>query len=621
MPPLPDILLFLLVPLACVVTGIYFATERSGREKGVRSGVAIGISTAATLAALLLVFLPGEAYYLGLKGLVPALLIWLVFPLLAWNILPGIVGPTIGSPLAYLQHRFGQRTMIPASVVYVVGRILLSSLVLAALARMLSVAIGEWIAPMGMALGVGLLATGCGAACGRRGGTWMSAMLAFFVAVSIPFAIATIVKLSGGPEHIWEVGQASQRTWIGDPTLDAGDAGVVWNLLPLAWVGLLVLLLADEATAARLAQLRSAASVRTALITLLVFTTFLAIAWMYTGLGLFAYYRDHPRAVRPKWVTNVEPTTRGSRTHPKTQKPILDPATGKPVPSLLSEGVKYDLASGTPILPWEEADVRVETIDQLVREGRVYGLGDSRLVLDETGERIDPTKLAVYSVPREGRPSEMLLHRRATEELWPYFFSAHAPPGMRGLLLGGLLAAALAAIDMTAVMGAASLNRAFPSRTESSQRVLATLASLGVMLLGMLFAFVVPYPGDVVLLVLAGSLTPIAALVMLGLTSRRATSGVALATLAFGLVLALTLAWAIYSDSRLRVHPMWSVTIAFVGTFVMGHLLSVVFGESRRRGQLRGLVLGPIAIGSLRDEEATLEIDIPDASQESERWR
>jgi len=622
MPPLPDLVLFALVPLLVLAVAIYFATAKA-RQQRAPSGLADGIAVAAPLVAAMLAFLPGEAYYLGLKGIVPAAMLWLLAPLLAWNILPGIVGPTIGSPLTFLEKRFGERTSLLAGVVYLLGRVAISALWLAALARMLALGLGG-LPPMMIAFAVGTLGALCCAACGKRGGLWLNVLIVAVLAVGVPFAVATVIKLDGGPEKIWEVGQSFQRTWVGDPSLDLSSSGVSWTLIPFAWTVVIVLLLGDEASAARLAQLRSAESVRGAFATLLVATCFFAIAWMYAGLGTFVYFHEHSREVRPKWVANVEPTTRLSRTDPRTQSPILDPATGEPQSSLLG-GIKVDPATGETILPWDETDVRPETLDRLLQQEQLYSpnsqlpIATREEVLDETGEVIDPRKLATYAASSDGRPGEMLLHRRATEELWPHLLAIHAPVGMRGLLLGGLLAAALAVVDMTGLAGIAALSRIFPRRTPSSERVLACLASLAVMVLATLFTFVVPFPAETSLYAAASSLAPLAALVMLGVTSRRANSGVALAALFCGVGAAIAMSFWLSTDPRQRIHPMWSVTLAFVGTFVLGHLLAMVFGESRRRN-LRGLVLGPSPIGAI-GEEPSQEIVVREAEETPERWR
>jgi hypothetical protein len=620
MPPLPDILLFALVPLLALFVAIYFATQRQRRRVVAPTGMAVGASLAATLAAVLLVFLPGEAYYLGLKGIVPAAMLWLLVPFLAWNVLPGIVGPTIGSPLAYLQHRFGGRVSAGASFVYVVGRLLLSSLVLAALARMLSLGIGGSPAML-MAFAIGVFGTLCVGCCGKRGGVWLGVMLAAMLAVGVPFAIATVIKQDGSPEKIWEIGQAGQRTWIGDPTLDVSNPGVTWNLIPTVWAGMLVFLLGDEATAARLAQLRSAGAVRTALVMLLAATTFFSVAWMYAGLGIFVFYYQYPDQVRTQWVVNVEPETRMSRTDPETQSPILDPATGKPKRSLLSEGIQNDPASGEPLLTWNEADIRPEELNDLITRQRLYGRNGQPVrsaseVLDETGERIDPRKLALHTQGTNDRPSEMLLHRRATEELWPQFVATQAPVGMRGLLLGGLLAAALAAVDLTGLVYVTSRVGLQVTHSVGVERTLAAAASLLVTVLAALWVFVVPFAADMILYVLASSLAPVTGLVLLGLTSRRATPAVAAATLICGVAGGVIVSLGLNSDPRGRIHPLWSLTLSLAGTFVMGQLLALVFGQSRRRGQMQGLVLGPVPIGALHEEESTVRI-LPDEATES----
>jgi Na+/proline symporter len=163
----------------------------------------------------------------------------------------------------------------------------------------------------------------------------------------------------------------------------------------------------------------------------------------------------------------------------------------------------------------------------------------------------------------------------------------------------------------------------FPSRSIGAQRTLAALASLAVTLLGTLWVFVVPFPSDTILYALASSLAPLAALVMLGLTSRRATPAVALATLVVGVAAGVVISLGLNADPRARIHPLWAVTVSFAGTFLLGQLLALVFGESRRRGQMQGLVLGPVPIGALHHEEASVDlaIDLPESSEPTQRWK
>jgi Na+/proline symporter len=625
MPPIADMLTFALLPFACLVMALYYATGRTGRER--LSSLAVGSAMAATVCAFLLVFLPGEAYYLGLKGIVPLLLLWLLFPFLAWNILPGIAGPSLGSPLAYLQRRFDGRTAIPAMVVYLLGRGVLSAVVLATMARMLSTAMHGWLSPLVIALLLGIAATACSAACGRRGGTWLHVWLLVGIGIGLPLAIAAVVTRNGDAGHMWEFGQTFQRTWIADPHIDLADSGVVWNLGPFLLCAMLILLLGDEATAARLAQLRTPARVREAFVGLLMLLSMFGMAVMYLGVGVFVFYQQHPEQVRPKWIFNVDPRTRLSMTDPATQSPLIDTATGQPIPSLFGDGMRRDPTSGVPLLPWDEADITAANLPDFIRAGRIYNpnsrqpIGSVADILDESGERIDLRKIAAFRPPVDGRPSEMLLHRRATEELWPYFVSTQAPVGVRGLLLAGLLAAALAACDMTAVVGSPALRTLLPLRNDASERVLSALASLGVMLLAMLLTFLAPNLSDLALFALASSLTPIAGTVLLGLTSRRANPGIALAALVVGVGSGISLSLIISRDPTMSLHPMWSVSLTLLATFVMGQLLAVVFGDSRRRGELRGLVLGPIPIGAIREEEATLEIEVPQEREAPNRWR
>jgi len=351
---------------------------------------------------------------------------------------------------------------------------------------------------------------------------------------------------------------------------------------------------------------------------------------MYAGMGVFVFYREHSDQVRAQWVVNVEPETRLSRTDPETQLPILDPATGKPKRSLLSEGIQYDAASGDPLLTWDEADIGAEDLNDLITQQRLYGRNGQPVrsaseVLDETGEKIDPRKLALHSLDTNERPSEMLLHRRATEELWPQFVATQAPVGMRGLLLGGLLAAALAAVDLTGLASVVS-RLGLPARSSAAERTLAAAASLLVTVLATLWVFLVPFLSDVMLYVLASSLAPVAALVLLGLTSRRATAAVAGATLICGISAGVVISLGLNADPRGRVHPMWSLTLSLAGTFVMGQVLALVFGQSRHRGQMQGLVLGPVPIGALHEEEPSVELSIdvperPEPTESSQRWK
>jgi hypothetical protein len=66
----------------------------------------------------------------------------------------------------------------------------------------------------------------------------------------------------------------------------------------------------------------------------------------------------------------------------------------------------------------------------------------------------------------------------------------------------------------------------------------------------------------------------------------------------------------------MRIHPMWSLTLSFAGTLALGHVIALVFGESRRRAQLQGLVLGPVPIGALHPEDPPARIMAREAAQD-----
>jgi Na+/pantothenate symporter len=641
---LPDLLFPLLFILGAAAITLYFLTEKKPAATRVE-GVSVGVALAAMIGSLLMVLLPGEAYYLGLKTILPMLGLFGLLPFLSWNILPGLAGESIGSPLRYLMLRFNLPTAQAAGALFILGRLFLAAFTLALVSRMLHRATAELIPAILFLLILGAGATLSSAFSGLRGSLWLGALTTLFLLVGAVLAIAAVLKANGGADVLWKSAQQLDRTWLQEPRWLTREWSSIWLIVPTAFIAMLALLLGDETLYQPLRQLRAEGSrfqafgVRAALVVCFVLLAALVIMHSYVGMGLAVFYAKQPREVRPQWVANVDPLTQLSLTDPATQtRVMLNPATGLPWIGLVSQQPVLDASEGVKLLDWNlpAQAVTPANLPQLLAEARLYHpnlkqpFSTAEQVMMEGNERIDPLKIASFRPAMSGRAGEIILHRRATEELWPYFVSTQTSVGLRGMFLAALLAAAWCVLDSSVQ----AIARSFALYITANQhrvhaRTLPLLAGVSITLAATPVLIWFYFPAEWLIAAFAATLVPIAAVVFLGLTTRSTSSNGATVALLIGCFWTAGLALLIlgygkrYDAGIWGLHIAATIPFAFLVTLITGYVSAFVAPRTARRGELAGLVLGSIRIGDLRPEEADLDLELsePEAGSPPARPR
>ena len=240
---------------------------------------------------------------------------------------------------------------------------------------------------------------------------------------------------------------------------------------------------------------------------------------------------------------------------------------------------------------------------------------------------------------------EMVLNRRAQDELLPHYVAEHLPFGLAGLVFAAFLAAAMSAIDsgIHAIctlaitdfhqrlgMGRAWLaRRAGKSETAIDEADEVRFARSLVLVIGVsvtLISLVIAHIGDV-FAVMSGIVTalgaPLLAVFLLGILSRRTTARAACWTLVLGTVFTGWLV-AVHQFPSLaglwpwhqKLQSVWLLPIGTVAAFAGGYLLSLVLGRPKGRQDLRGLVVGCGTLGVRKPEFAS--IAIPDSFEQTE---
>jgi hypothetical protein len=344
-----------------------------------------------------------------------------------------------------------------------------------------------------------------------------------------------------------------------------------------------------------------------------------------------AFYQDNPQHLRPMWVTNVDSVTRKSITDPATRdRPLLDPATGRPKRSLLTDKVEMDPASGQPLLDWNKDRLDATTIERLVAERRVLQ-PNSKEPLESVAGLIDDT----HNAGRHGlnieqlamrRGDEIILNVRAQDELMPRFITEQLPLGIAGLIMAALFAASMSSMDSglnsictLLVMDfhrrlgwgrswlARRLNKSPVELSEADELRLARPLVLVIGVAATLFSLAVARIDNIFSIMIAVVNTfggPLLAIFLLGVFTRRCTSAAAIASLVIGSLFTM---WFMLANSQpafralwpfpAHIADIWSVSISVVFTFVFGWMLSFLFGRRKTTAELRGLVVGVGTLG------------------------
>ncbi len=421
--------------LAMIGVGAYFSREQrtsrdfflAGRSMG---WFPIGLSVMATLlSALSYTGIPGEAYYVGYKFLLMPLAVWLTLPILSLVVIPLYHRLGIVTIYEYLEMRYDLATRFASSVLFVIWRLLWMGGVLYAPCKVLVVAAGLPIETWWLLLLLGAVSTLYTFLGGMKAVIWTDVIQTGVMAGGLVLVIGGVwSQLDGGPQRVAEVTRELGRSTILDPSLDLSRKWSLCGILPHFWLAFLSFYVADQITVQRYLTAKSLRAAKRSFVWNCVSVTVMVPALMYAGTALLAFYHDHPAALRPVWVANVDHRTRES---------ICD-------------------AHGVPLITWRGDAITAENIDQLVADGRLlrpntrlpFTATEGLLVVEDGRERVDVGRLVMRQPRGEGTErGEVILHQLAKDELLPHFITTQLPAGLAGLILAALLAASMSSMD------------------------------------------------------------------------------------------------------------------------------------------------------------------------------
>ena len=421
--------------LAMIGVGFYFSGEQktsrdfflAGRSMG---WFPIGLSIMATLlSALSYTGIPGEAYYVGYKFLLMPLAVWLTLPVLSLVVLPLYHRLGIYTIYEYLEMRYDTATRFVSSMLFVLWRLLWMGGVLYAPCKVLIVAAGlhiEHLVALDRTGHVSTLYTFLG---GMKAVIWTDVIQAVVMAERVGLDHWSIwYQLDGGPERVAEVvRELGDRNWS-TPVSSLSQKWSMWGILPHFFLAFLSFYIADQITVQRYLTARTLRAAKRSFVLNCLSVTIMVPALMYTGTALLAFYHDHPAALRPIWVANVDSRTRES---------IRDQA-------------------GRPLIEWQSHAITPGNIGELVAQGRLLRPNSelpfrsaAGLVTSEHGvDRIDVERLAMRQPRAEGTGhGEVILNQQAKDELLPHFITSQLSYGLAGLILAALLAASMSSMD------------------------------------------------------------------------------------------------------------------------------------------------------------------------------
>mgnify|MGYP000975965868 CR=1 FL=1 len=587
------------------------------------SGFPLGLSLAATcLAAGSYTGLPADAYYAGCQLLAVPLAIWCCLPGLTRVVLPLYYRLGISSVYEYLELRYDARVRRLGSALFVLWRLLWVGLVLYLPGRVLVEQAGLHLDLYWLLVTVGLITTLYTCQSGMQGIVWTTAVQAVVMAVGLVLIIVTIwMQLDGGPERVVDVARALGRLRARDGSPSADSIWTSWGSAPHILAVLLCGFVSDQLTVQRCLAARNLAEARWSVAWTCVFVTCLVAGQLCAGLGLLAFYHDHPQALRPIWVANVD--------H-QTQRSVCD-------------------LQGNPLLAWHPQAITPENIDRLVAAGRLlrpntrepFTRADDLIVSDAGGIQVDVRELSMRRPPPDDRlQGEVILHTQARAELLPHFIASQLAHGLRGCVWAALLAASMCSVS-AGIHSICTLlvvearprpgrgRRGWPWRWSaavdqgSAREALRTVRRLvlivgiaaTVVACGMAWLDATWATAVTVLSILAG---PLLAVFLLGLFTRRATATSACTTLLAGMVVASCLAAVNAGQAGVGQHTwhqqlsgLWPFACGTAFSLAWGYASSFVLGQRKAGAELRGLVVGLGPLGVREPDEAS--IAIPDS--------
>lgn len=623
--------------LAMVGLGFYFSGEQRTTQDFFLGGRSfswfpLGISLMATLiSALSYTGFPGQGYEFGLRCMIMPLSIWLALPIMVGVVLPIYRGLGLYSLYEYLELRFDSRTRLAGSLIFVVWRMLWLGGVIYAPCKVLVIASGTNIPEWVLISILGAVTTFYTFLGGMKAVIWTDFIQGMAMLGGVVVVILGVWwQTDGGHVRVTEVASGLGRLEPASFTMNLGNSWYLWGALPHWFLANLSFYSADQITAQRFLAAKSVDAARTSYLVNCIVLTLLMPGLIYIGLCMLTYYQDHPQDMHPNWVTSLDSKTREVAKDDQ-QRPLLD--------------MKHH----------PEQEISVETIDQLVKEGRIlkpntqepYTQSDELVDRDEG--RVLVEKLLIRRPPNDREFSEIVVRKGAPEEMLPRFIADHLPWGAAGLIVAALVAACMSSIDsglnsicMLLVMDfhrrygigkvwlAKKLGKTPETLDESDELKLAQPLTLAIGVGATLFALAVAQVRDIFEIMVAIANTfgaPLLAVFMLGMFTRRCTAKGAFLGLISGslltigiTVLSLLKKYGYVPPEIWPFHDIWTVTFGVVFTALFGYGSSLFFGKAKTKTELRGLVYGVGHLGVLAaDEEVPIlgEID-PDAPG---RWK
>lgn len=651
-----DYSMIVLYFVAILGLGFYFCGSLKTTEDFFLGGRAfnwlpVGISLMATLiSAMSYTGLPGQAYDAGLLVLMHPASVWIGMPLVVGVVIPIFRGLRLNSVYEYLELRFDSRVRLLASGIFIAWRLLWLGGVIFAPCKLLILAAGWNIPTWPVLLVLGIITTIYTVMGGMKAVIWTDViqglMMLFGVVVVI---LAVWFQMDGGAARVGTIAQDLGRLKFVDLEFDWMSRWSLWGALPHWVLAMLSFYIADQITAQRILCAKSVIAARNSFLLNTLALSLLLPGLVYIGICLHAFYYDHPQAMRGKWVTNIDAQTRKPITDPQTRDPHRKRRIG------ISNELEVDPTVGQPLLDWKnpDDDVVYKNIYELVKQGKILEPNSKEpitnadeLVDEDTGEVLIE-KLAMRRAPDPKRPHvrpEMILDRRANEELLPQFISTRLGWGMAGLIVAALLAGSMSSIDsgLNSICSllivdmhrrygvgrrwlANRLGKPVSEINEEDELRLAQPLTLVVGIAATLAALIVANLEDVFQIMITVANTfgaPLLAVYLLGMFTRRCTAAAAYWALLIGSIftVGITLAnqFGILASLGWRYHDLWNVTFGTVFTLVLGYVLSFVLGQPRSKIELKGLVSGCGTLGVRATDE---ELPIITPPEEVVRWK
>lgn len=641
--------------------GYYFSGKHKTTEDYFLGGRAfnwfpIGISLMATLISTMsYAGLPGQAYDHGLLVLIHPLGAWIALPLIVGVVVPLYRGLRLNSVYEYLELRFDSRVRLLASGLFIAWRLLWLGGVIYAPGKLLILATGWDIPDWPVLLVLGFVTTIYTVMGGMKAVIWADVLQGLMMLGAVAIVIVAVwLQVDGGPARIADVAAGLGRLTVPSWELDWTRQWSPWGAMSHWILAMLSFYIADQITAQRFLSAKSVVAARNGFLLNTLALSFLLPGIVYIGICLLAFYHDHPQQMRAEWVANVDGQTR----LPITETGTRDPARTRL--NLLKEE-EVDPTVGRPLLRWRHSGdaITPENIDNLISQRKLLDpntkepLTSSEGLIDPETREVIIERLAMRRSPssatsdRDHLRPEIVLDRRAAEEILPRFIATRLGWGVAGLIVAALLAASMSSLDsgLNSLCSlliidfhrrygwgrawlAGRLNKPVGQLDTEDELKLARPLTLVVGIAATLFALLIAQLGNVFQIMVAVVNTfgaPLLAIFLLGMLTRRCTALAAFWSLLVGTLFTTTLVafnqfefLSPYWPLPIRFHDIWNVTFGTLFTLVVGYGLSFIIGTVKSRGELRGLVAGCGTLGVRAIEE---EVPIVSPPEEPQRWR